>query len=93
MEKLMPIEPGCLCIIRNSFTGNDGQCVRVVRAYGELDYSLPGQGRERHFAWEIDRKLMSVKGKRHNRVPEFQLLRIDGNPDTVEATEKERVES
>ncbi|PHS09395.1 MAG: hypothetical protein COA78_12095 [Blastopirellula sp.] len=82
MDKLKPIEAGCLALIYNSECGNDGAVVTCLKYIGEMDDSWETD------LWETDTLLKSYyfdeHGNREGRapddcfVPESNLMRIDG---------------
>ena len=71
-----PIEEGCRAVIVNSEAGNNGTVVSVLKSLGEHNYG----GGEMHHTWEVDIVLIG-KATIDNRVPEFQLKRIDYDGD------------
>lgn len=91
---MLPIEPGCLAIVINSYAGNNGITVTVGKFIGEHpDY----YGHDR---WEVDRPLKAVYevGEQpfkdncfHAR--ECQLLRIDGGDFEEEGITVEQLET
>lgn len=72
----MKIEAGCKAVTVNSYAGNEGKIVRVLRkvsprGYGGMHYIRDGD------RWEIDLMLMTDKGVEINHLGERQLKRID----------------
>lgn len=87
-EKLMPIEPGCLCVITTG--SNAGKTVTAVRSIGEKPFRVRGDDIERARGWEMDRYLEAWNGELTKVVQERRLMRIDGG-DFSRETEQAKV--
>ena len=87
MDKLLPIVPGCLCLVTRGF--HAGQTTKAVKYLGEFDNFTDKD------IWEID---VCVRISHTNRpgtmepyMTESFLMRIDGHqPDEQDVTAKER---
>lgn len=76
------IEEGCLAIVINSCSGNDGKTVTVGKYIG----NVPGYVGNRR--WEVDRPMPAIFGEIIYHMQEKQLLRIDGGSFDVLVTDK-----
>lgn len=87
---LKPIEPGCLALITQSYAGNAGRVVRVVKFLGAVEDFKDDRDR-----WQIDTWIKTTWGESCNHHPERYLMRIDGEDfshEEEEVKEKEMVE-
>jgi len=97
MNKLLPIIPGCLCLIIKSNAGNTGT-VTAIRRVDPSEVRRSALHRD-HPRWEVDRPMKTVilltnKPSPYgptNHMPENYLMRIDGG-ETLTETEDELLE-
>jgi len=69
----MKIEAGCKAVIINSYAGNDGLIVNVIKHLGKVKYYSSEYGDR----WEIDATINDTDGIKHNHICVGQLKRID----------------
>lgn len=91
MKELLPIIPGCLCLIVKSKAGNTGT-VTVIR-----ELRPPCDAVDQGKFWETDRMMNTVSNYGYpleptNCIPESHLMRIDGG-ETLTETEDEPLEA
>lgn len=92
------IEPGCLCLVVCPFSTS--QTVTALRRVGGEKVKVANNGESMMVTagdqtWEISKPVHYSDSSGNTLdaacMSEEYLLRIDGNPDTVEREEKERV--
>jgi len=85
MNKLKPIEEGCMAIsIHCEIKSNNGKFIIVGKCLGEITGFTGG------VMWEVDRPMKTTKGSHYLHLPELYLMRID-DPDLKEEKEEELV--
>ena len=87
---LKPIVKGCKAIIIHSQYGNDGKEVTVGECVGEIKF-VDQVAKDKIIAWWIRPELPTNHGKRTNRIPEYQLMRIDGFDPSEELEEQDEL--
>lgn len=84
MSDLKPIEPGCLCLIIKSATGNHGRVTVIERV------ESPGFPCNPHRDWwRVDRDMLWTSGRWAPFCYEAMLMRIDGYDEQDAETTKE----
>lgn len=83
---MKPIETGCLAVVLGAYiSSNNGKVVTVGRYLGDIDYFEAPYNKDH---WEIDTAMITSTGFSTLHIPQFLLMRIDGDVFTDEEIEE-----